>query len=268
MRSESAPQIPEPLAAATEVHTVALPLPAHPARWTYVLLAANVLVWLAMTVFGWDKGLGLSGSENGLVLLVFGAKYGPLIAVGQYWRLLTACFLHIGPLHLLFNSWALYSFGQQLERRYGGWRFIVLYLLAGVAGNVLSYLGSESLSAGASGAIFGLLGASIAYLLTYREQFGDWGRKQLTNMLVVAGYNLVIGMTLGGIDNLGHIGGLVAGLALGWGFCPRYRVLEPGMLGGPFTLVDAYSRRRALLTVIGVAVLLSLLTLLATRAYA
>jgi len=268
MEPEVAPQPQQPLVPEPEVRTVALPLPAHPVRWTYALLVANVLVWLAMIYFGWTRGLGLSGSENGLVLLVFGAKYGPAIAIGQYWRLLTACFLHIGPLHLLFNSWALFSFGQQLERRYGGARFIVLYLLAGVAGNVLSYLGSQSLSAGASGAIFGLLGASIAYLLTYRDQFGDWGRKQLTNMLVVAGYNLVIGMTLGGIDNLGHVGGLVAGLALGWGFCPRYKVQEPSTLGGAFRVQDVYPRRRALLVVVALAVLLLLLTLLATRAYA
>jgi rhomboid protease GluP len=231
-----------------------------------VLLGANVLVWLAMTAFGLAKGLGLSGSENGLVLLMFGAKYGPAVAAGQYWRLLTACFLHIGPLHLVFNSWALFTFGQQIERRYGAWRFVALYVLAGVAGNVLSFLGSDSLSAGASGAIFGLIGAAIAYFGAYREQFGQWGRRQLTNVLIVAGYNLVFGFTLGGIDNLGHIGGLVAGLALGWAYCPRYELAEPSTLGAPPSLADAYPIRRAWVVTAGLIAVLVALTVLGVRA--
>ena len=83
--------------------SVRLPVPSFAPLWTFVLLGINVLVWLAMTVSG--------GSENPLVLVRFGAKYGPLIAVGQYWRLLTACFLHIGIMHLAFNGYALFSFG-------------------------------------------------------------------------------------------------------------------------------------------------------------
>ena len=129
-----------------------------------MLLAINVLVFLAMTALG--------GSENVGILILFGAKYNPAIVAGQYWRLLTACFVHIGLIHLLFNSYALYSFGREVERRYGRTRFLALYLLSGVAGSTASFVGSPRLAAGASGAIFGLLGATIAYFATYREQFG------------------------------------------------------------------------------------------------
>jgi rhomboid protease GluP len=249
-------QFAEPVSPAPAVRRAALPLPKQRVVCTFVFLAINVLLFLVMTVFGWTKGLGLRGSENGLVLLLFGAKFGPAVSAGQYWRLLTACFLHIGVLHLLFNSWMLFSLGQQMEQLYGAVRFSALYLLAGVAGNTLSYVGNDSLSAGASGAIFGLIGAAIAYFVTYREEFGGWGQRQLRNMVIVAGYNLVIGFTSGGIDNLGHIGGLLAGLALGWGYCPRYRVVEPSALGAPLALVDAFPRRRALLATVGVVLVI------------
>jgi membrane associated rhomboid family serine protease len=258
----------QPLPAEPQTRTVSLRLPVHPAVWTYVLLGANVLVWLAMTAYGWRYGYGLSGSEYPDILVLFGAKYSPYVAAGEYWRLLTACFLHIGPLHLLFNSWALFSFGPHMERRFGGWRYLSLYLLAGIAGNVLSFLGSSSLSAGASGAIFGLIGAAIVYYATYRQQFGQSGRRQLTNVLIVAGYNLVFGLTAGGIDNLGHLGGLAAGLLLGWAFCPRYEVREPRTPGGLPVVVDEYPVRRAWAVLAGLLAVLVVLTLLATRAQA
>ncbi len=232
--------------------TVRVPLPLHRPLWTWVILAINGLVWLAMTALG--------GSDNPNVLIFFGAKYNPLIVAGQYWRLLTACFLHIGLLHLLFNSYALFSFGIEMERHFGRSRFLVLYLLSGVAGSVLSFLGSDSLSAGASGAIFGLIGAMITYFAVYRTEFGQWGRRQLLNILFVAGVNLVWGFTAPGIDYWGHIGGLAAGLVLGWAFCPRYRLSRTPFPGAPVEIQDRYSRPRAWLVSLGVALLLVVLT--------
>lgn len=229
-------------------------LPSHTPVWTYVLLGVNVLVWLAMTLLG--------GSEDPLVLIRFGAKFQPLIVQGEYWRLLTANFIHIGILHLAMNSYALYVFGLQVERRFGRTRFIVLYLLSGLGGAVLSYIGSSALSAGASGAIFGLIGAITVYFATYRDAFGSQGRRQLSSLLMVMGYNLLWGLMNPQIDNLGHAGGLVVGLALGWAFCPRYSLARDD--GGGLQLQDRIPRRRAFIVACAVSLLLIALSALGT----
>ena len=231
-----------------------LPVPAHTPLWTYVLLAINILVWLAMTFAG--------GSENALTLVRFGAKYQPLIVMGEYWRLVTANFVHIGLVHLAMNAYALYLFGLQVERRLGRLRFIVLYLLAGLGGTTLSYIGSSALSAGASGAIFGLIGAITIYYATYREAFGAQGRRQLSSLLLVTGYNLVWGLMNPQIDNLGHVGGLAVGLLLGWAYCPRYGIVQGD--GGTLELQDRFSQGRALAVTVGVSGLLIALTALGT----
>ena len=236
---------------------VRVALPHYRPRWTLVLLGINGLVWLVMTVMG--------GSTSTRVLILFGAKVDPLIAAGQYWRLLTACFLHIGLVHLAVNSYSLYSIGSHVESRYGYGRFTVLYLLAGIAGNVLSYAASDSLSAGASGAIFGLLGATISYYVVHRGEFGQRGRRQLTNLVGVAALNLVWGMTMPGIDNLGHIGGLLGGLWLGWAFCPRYRVVYSLDTLPPYQVVDEASRVRGIVSVAALILLMVLLVMLGTR---
>ncbi|MHB0857240.1 MAG: rhomboid family intramembrane serine protease [Anaerolineae bacterium] len=216
--------------------------------WTYIFLGLIGLVFVAMTLSG--------GSENPYVLLRFGAKFNPLILAGEYWRLLTANFVHIGVLHLVFNAYALYNFGAALESRFGRVRFLALYLLTGIAGTTLSFLGNQALSAGASTAIFGIIGAMIVYFATYRSEFGPGGRRQLNSMLGVAGFNLLFGFVAPGIDNLGHIGGLLAGLALGWAYCPRYQVVANPTGDPPLQLIDRYPRLRAWLVTIGVVILL------------
>jgi rhomboid protease GluP len=229
----------------------------HRPLWTFIFLGANVLVWLAMTIMG--------GSQDPGVLVFFGAKYNPLIVAGQYWRLLTACFVHIGIVHLLFNSYALFSFGLEVERRFGRSRFLALYILSGLAGSVLSFIGSTKLSAGASGAIFGLVGAMIAYFATYRDEFGQWGKRQLRSVLLVAGYNLIWGFITPGIDYLGHIGGLLGGLALGWAYCPRYEVTHATLPVGSYEAVDRLPRTRVWAVSLGMAALLAALTYLGVR---
>jgi len=248
------PQEPAALAREPRERMVRVRLPLAQPLWTYVLLAINVLVFLAMTALG--------GSENVGVLVLFGAKYVPAIVAGQYWRLLTSCFVHIGIVHLLFNSYALYSFGGEVERHYGRSRFLALYLLAGLAGSTASLLGSPRLAAGASGAIFGLVGAMIAYLATYREQFGAWGKRQLTSALFVAGYNLVFGFIATGIDNYAHVGGLLAGLLIGWAYCPRYHMKMTTALESDLTLEDRFSSARAWAVSGGLVLLLALLVYL------
>jgi membrane associated rhomboid family serine protease len=186
---------------------------------TYTLLAIYVLVWLLMEAAG--------GSQDQEVLLNFGAMFGPYIAGGEYWRLLTATFLHVGLMHLVFNSITLLIFGRIVEGVFGPVRFIIVYAVAGLSGSVASFLiNSLSIGAGASGAIFGVLGALVAYYLARREVLGEMGRQSLTGLLILAGINLVIGFTTPRIDNWAHIGGFVGGFAVGFAFAPDYRQIS------------------------------------------
>ena len=234
--------------------SVRLAVPFAPTRVTYVLLGINVLLWLAMSFMG--------GSTNPYTLVAFGAKYNPFIAEGQVWRLLTCCFLHIGFVHLALNGYALWALGNDVERRFGYARFVALYLIAGLSGSVFSYLGNDSLAAGASGAIFGLIGAISIYFVIYRQQFGRWGGRRLTSLGAVLALNLIYGLTVPGIDNLAHIGGLLAGAILGWAYCPRYEVVPDGQ--GGVRLVDRPRWTRA--AVVSVALLLVLGALVAFAA--
>jgi rhomboid protease GluP len=219
--------------------------------WT--LLGINVVIWLAMTLAG--------GSTNQEVLLAFGAKYGPAILGGEYWRLLTSSFLHIGVMHLAFNAYALYALGPQVERFFGRARFLLLYLLTGVLSSATSYLISSTLAAGASGSIFGLVGALSAFFIHERKVLGAPGRRRLNNLISVVVVNLVIGFTVPNIDNAAHVGGLIAGLAIGWVLSPRYAIAPPGPTG-PAEVVDRNSLTRswwvipaALLALVGLTLL-------------
>lgn len=191
-------------------------------RVTHYLLAANVAVFVAMIVYGYFAFGTINGSQDSRVLTVFGAKINPLIASGEIWRLFTATFLHIGVIHLLFNLYALNALGPLVESYFGHLRFIAIYVIAGLFGSLASYAFSPVPSAGASGAIFGLAGAITVYFLKYRENFGARGRAILNNMLLVIGINLVFGLSQPGIDNWGHMGGLVGGALATAGLLPRY----------------------------------------------
>lgn len=190
---------------------------------TRVLIASNLVVFLAMIVYGYLQYGDFNGTENSDVLITFGAKYTPLIVAGQYWRLFTAMFLHIGIMHILFNLYSLYSLGTLAESYFGHTRFLVIYIVGGLFGSLASYALSLSLSAGASGAIFALAGAITVYFMIYRENFGARGRALLQNMLVVIAINIFLGLSSSGIDNWGHLGGLLGGAAVAWGILPRYQ---------------------------------------------
>lgn len=201
-----------------------------PPHVTRFLLAANVVVFVAMIVYGYFAYGTVDGTQDIRVLADFGAKINEFIMAGQVWRLFTAMFLHIGVLHLLFNLYALNALGPLVEGYFGHLRFAIIYILGGLFGSLASYAFSPVPSAGASGAIFGLAGAVTIYFLRYRENFGARGRAILQNMLVVIGINLVFGMAMAGIDNWGHVGGLVGGALVTWGLLPRYRA---PMVTGP-----------------------------------
>jgi rhomboid protease GluP len=171
----------------------------------------------------------LSGSlfePNLPVLILLGAKENGLIAGGDYWRLLTATLLHGSLLHIFFNGYALFALGPESERIYGAGRFLALYTLAGLGGSVASYLFSPAPSVGASGAIFGLIGGLGIFYYLSREALGDFGRAQTQSMATIAMINLIIGFAAAGgvIDNWGHLGGLVVGVAAGAALAPRLSV--------------------------------------------
>jgi rhomboid protease GluP len=139
-----------------------------------------------------------------------GMKDNAAIAAGELWRLITPMFLHGSILHLGFNMYALHIFGPGLERHFGSARFLALYFLSGFAGNVASMAFSPAPSLGSSTAIFGLLAAQGVFLYSNREIFGGSARRALNNILMIAVINLLIGLSPG-IDNWGHLGGLLGG---------------------------------------------------------
>jgi rhomboid protease GluP len=211
------------------------PIPTARPRWTYIFIALNVIVFVAMIVVGFVQGgtsLGIAVLSGGRgvapILIDFGANFAPLVAQGEFWRLFTANFIHIGIVHLLFNMYALLQLGVQVESVYGRQRFIALYLLAGISGAVFSYMFTRGLSAGASTSIFGLFGALVVYFYKHRELFGRMGQQQLINLGVILLINVIIGLSPGAsVDNWGHAGGFVGGAILGWFMCPRYVPVDP-----------------------------------------
>lgn len=167
---------------------------------TFTIAAINLIVWVLMTIYG--------GSQNIETLRMFGAKDNQLILAGEYWRFVTPMFLHIGGLHLWFNSTALLSLGGHVERIYGSYRFLIIYSIAGIFGTFSSFLFSTAISAGASGAIFGLFGALLFFATKNAAAFGHTMGPGLISGL---GINLILGFIIPGIDNYAHLGGLIAG---------------------------------------------------------
>jgi len=153
----------------------------------------------------------------------FGLKVNQLIAQGQIWRLFTPMLLHGSLLHIAFNMYALSKIGPRLERYYGHWRFLALYILSGFGGNVFSMMFTEAPSLGSSTAIFGLIGAQGVFFYHNRELFGPAFRQGLNSIISIALINLFIGLSPG-IDNWGHVGGLIGGVVFAWLGGPMLKV--------------------------------------------
>lgn len=170
---------------------------------THILIGICVLVFIMMYIFG-------NGSESTMTLIKFGANYDMLTKAGEYYRLFTCMFLHIGIWHLLCNMYSLYIIGKQVEGLYGKKKFLIIYILSGVCGSILSLaFAHNTVSAGASGAIFGLLGALLYFGYYYRAYLGATMRSSIVPVIIL---NLLIGFMLPGISNSAHIGGLVGGV--------------------------------------------------------
>ena len=206
--------------------SVPISLPASAPRVTYTILGITVIAYLLQLltqfVYGYDLAVGL------------GAKANDAIRAGQLWRFFAPMLLHGSILHIGFNMYALNAFGAGLERRYGHGRFLLLYILSGFAGTVFSFLFSSAYSIGASGAIFGLIGAEGIFLYQNRKLFGAQVRGALNNVIFVVAINLFLGLQPG-IDNWGHMGGLMGGLIFAWfagphwdvqGIAPNFQVVD------------------------------------------
>lgn len=198
---------------------VDLSLPSH-GRITYVIALVNGLLFLltllaTMKARGGEAGLsGLLGSIDGYTLVRYGAKFGPFIADGDWWRLVAPVFLHGGLMHIGMNTWVLFDIGPGVEGLYGRAKFLVMYLLCGIGGALASYLWSpNSVSIGASGAIFGLIGVMIGRSYQYRGTHASPERAMFVRWAV---YMILFGLVIPGIDNAAHIGGLIVGLGLGY----------------------------------------------------
>jgi len=203
------------------------------------------------------QNLITASGTNDLPLLL-GAKINQLIIQGQYWRLLTPMLLHANLAHIGFNMYALFIIGPSLEVYYGHWRFLALYLLGALGGNLLSFYMTPGLSVGASTAIFALVAAEGVFIFQNRSLFGKQARRMLNNVFLIVGVNLLLGLS-GGIDNWGHMGGLVTGLAFAWFAGP---LLTVDFSEGAPVLIDQRSEATAWLTGIVVAFVLAGLALL------
>lgn len=176
---------------------------------TPILIDLNILVFIVMVA----SGVGIM-SPSTLSLLKWGADFGPLTLTGEWWRAVTCNFIHIGAFHLLMNMYAFMYVGLLLEGLIGSRRMFMSYLLTGLCSAAFSlYMHGETISAGASGAIFGLYGIFLAFLFFHRIA-KEQRKALLTSILIFVGYNLVYGMKAG-IDNAAHIGGLLSGFLLG-----------------------------------------------------
>jgi len=198
---------------------VAITTPRNRPIVTYTLLVIIIIIFLLQSageyIFGYDLVANL------------GMKVNELILGGQYWRFITPIFLHGSILHVGFNMYALYIFGPGLERYYGHWRFLLLFFLGGFAGNVFSFVFSSAPSLGSSTAIFSLLAAEGVFLYQNQKVFGGMARRALNNLILIAVVNLIIGLSPG-IDNWGHMGGLLGGTIFAF-------------LGGPILKVEGLS---------------------------
>jgi len=182
---------------------------------TNIIIALNAAVFVLMGALG----AGWIQTESMLPYILYGANNGAATTDGEWWRLLTSMFMHYGIMHLLLNMWALYQAGHFLEKLQGRRLYTLTYLGSGLAGGLASIFwnGDKTWSAGASGAVFGVFGAIVGYMLREKQALPpSVYRSMMKSSLTFAGYNILYGMARSGIDNSAHLGGVAGGLVLGW----------------------------------------------------
>jgi rhomboid protease GluP len=235
-----ASNVPQP---ASEPQPVRVPLPYSAPYVTYTLIGITIVFYLlqvgSVAVFGYPVSF-----TNIDWLELYGARINDFIRAGQVWRFLTPALLHGSIPHIFFNMYALYSIGIGLERYFGGRRYLLLYILGAFTGNVTSFLFTAGYSVGASTAIFGLIGAEAIFLIQNRKLFAGQFNRAIGNVIFIIVINLFLVGSLPGIDNWGHVGGLLGGLMFTSLAGPVWQV-ESNMVGG-FSLQDKRSPRDVL----------------------
>jgi len=169
---------------------------------TLGIILINFVVFLLMYLFGKD-------SHDVQTLVKFGALYKPFVKNGEFFRLITCAFVHIGVVHLLVNSYSLFIIGSQMESFLGKLKYLFVYIISALCGSLMSIVFHETVSAGASGAIFGLLGSMLYFGYNYRVFLGNVLRSQIIPLIIL---NLVIGFFIPGVDVAAHVGGLLGGI--------------------------------------------------------
>lgn len=171
---------------------------------TYSIIAINIIVFILMYILG-------NGSTDPYTLIKFGANYRGSVINHEFYRLITCAFIHIGFMHLTLNTYSLYVIGVQLESYFGKLKYIIIYLFSAITASLMSVILTDSISAGASGALFGLLGALLYFGYHYRVFLGGALKSQIIPLIIV---NLAFGFMMSGIDNAAHIGGLIGGFLI------------------------------------------------------
>ena len=189
--------------------------------FVYSIAFINVILWILLEISG--------NSTNPSSLRKFGAIDSYLIWSGEYWRLASAIFLHVGASHLAINSISLVIMGGMTERLYGHRNFITIFLVTGIIGSTTSYLNIENgvVGAGASGAIFGCLGSLVSFFYIRKKILGKSGKQTLNGLIILALVNLAFGFVIPAVDNWAHIGGFIAGISSGYFLTYRPRTVQP-----------------------------------------
>ena len=186
---------------------------------TKILIAINIFIYLFMLV---------TNNYNSIISAF--ATYGPSIVINkEFYRLITGAFLHANIFHLLFNCYALYVIGSQIESFMGKFKYLIIYLFSGLTGSLLSILLNDSASIGASACVFGLLGSMLYFGYHYRVYLGTVIKSQILPLIIL---NLLIGFMGSGIDNFAHIGGLIGGVMITAAVGVKYKSTKNEMING------------------------------------
>jgi len=221
--------------------------------FVYTIAAINISLWIILEAYG--------GSTNPSNLRRFGAIDSYLIWSGEYWRLASAIFLHVGASHLAINSISLVIMGGLSERLYGHWNFISIFLITGLIGSSASYLNIANgvVGAGASGAIFGCLGSLVSYFYVRKHSFGKSGRQTLNGLIILAIVNLAFGFVIPAVDNWAHIGGVISGLASGYFLVHRSETYTGA---GEYKVINIRrATQSAYVFIVGILTLISLISI-------
>ena len=225
---------PQPTPTQQGLRRVAVQMPVASPILTYGLLGIIVLIFMYYMALSADSQIAFLNDW---------AKINSAIKDGEYYRLFTSMFLHLNLMHIVFNGYALYIIGRDVEALFGHARFAVIYFLGGLSGALASFVFTGAPSVGASGAIFAIFGAEMVYFYNHRKLHGEVGRRHLNQLVILMFVNLALGFFSSAtanfrIDNAGHIGGLIGGVVLAWFIGPEYKVRPDPQAQGGLSVVD------------------------------